>query len=287
MVNSSMKTHTGKNCFITGATNGIGKETAIAMAAQGMHLFLMVRNPAKGEEVKKEIIKLTGNNNIELFIGDLASLTDVRRVAAEFLAKKIPLHLLINNAGVMNIKRELTVDGFEGMFGVNHLAPFLLTMLLLDNLKASAPSRIVNVASDAHRFVSGLNFDDLQTEHSPFKAMKIYGASKLCNIYFTRVLAKKLEGTQVTVNALHPGWVGTGLGANNGWVGKIIIPLQKPFARSPAKGAESSIYLSLSNDVNGVSGKYYFNCKEHRPSKAGCDDQAAQRLWGISEKLCA
>jgi len=275
-----------KNCFITGATNGIGKETAIAVAREGMHLFLMVRNAAKGEAVKKEITELTGNPHIELLVGDMASLADVRRVAAEFLAKKIPLHLLINNAGVMNIKRELTRDGFEGMFGVNHLAPFLLTKLLLDNLKMSAPSRIVNVASDAHRFVSGLNFDDLQMEHTPFKGMKVYGASKLCNIYFTQILAKKLQGTGVTVNALHPGWVGTGLGANNGWVGKIIIPLQKPFARSPAKGAESSIYLALSDEVKGMSGKYYFNCKEHKPSKAGRDEQAAQRLWDISEKMC-
>jgi len=162
-----------------------------------------------------------------------------------------------------------------------------LTQLLLDNLKASAPSRIVNVASDAHRFVSGLNFDDLQTEDSPFKAMKVYGASKLCNIYFTRVLAKKLVGTSVTVNALHPGWVATGLGGNNGFMGKVITTLQKPFARSPEKGAESSIYLALSDELNGVSGQYYFNCKEHKPSKAGRDDEAAQRLWEISEKLVA
>ena len=285
MTSSDMKGKDAKNCFITGATNGIGKETAIAMAREGMHLYLMVRNAAKGEAVKKEITRLTGNPHIELLVGDMACLADVRRVAAEFLAKKVPLHVLINNAGVMNIKRELTADGFEGMFGVNHLAPFLLTNLLLDNLKASAPSRIVNVASDAHRFVSGLNFDDLQMERTPFKGMKVYGASKLCNIYFTQILAKKLAGTQVTVNALHPGWVGTGLGANNGWVGKIIIPLQKPFARSPAKGAESSIYLALSEAVNGVSGKYYFNCKEHKPSKAGRDEAAAQRLWDMSEKL--
>jgi NAD(P)-dependent dehydrogenase (short-subunit alcohol dehydrogenase family) len=282
-----MSDTTIKNCFITGATNGIGKVTAIAMAKQGMHLFLMVRNPAKGEEVKKEIIARTGNPHIELLIGDLASLADVRRVAAEFLAKKIPLQLLINNAGVMNIKRELTADGYEGMFGVNHLAPFLLTQLLLDNIKASAPARIVNVASDAHRFVRGLDFDDLQTEHKPFKAMKVYGASKLCNLYFTRELARRLEGAGVTVNALHPGWVGTGLGGNNGWMGKIITTLQKPFARSPEKGAESSIYVALSEELNGVNGNYYFNCKEHKPSKAGRDDGAALRLWTISEKLCA
>lgn len=285
MTESNVKSNGIKNCFITGASNGIGKATAIAMAEKGFHLFLMVRNASKGEAVKQEIIKRTGNPHVELLIGDLANLADVRRVAAEFLAKKIPLHLLINNAGVVNVKRELTAEGFEGMFGVNHLAPFLLTLLLLDNIKASAPARIVNVASDAHRFVRGLDFDDLQTERAPFKAMKIYGASKLCNIYFTRVLAKQLEGSGVTVNALHPGWVGTGLGGNNGLLGKVITTLQKPFARTPEKGAETSIYVALSDELNGVSGKYYFNCKEHKPSKAGRDDDAAQRLWEVSEKL--
>jgi retinol dehydrogenase-12 len=274
-----------KNCFITGATNGIGKETAIAMAKKNFHLFLLVRNADKGEKVKQEITRLTGNTHIELLIGDMASLADMRRVAAEFLAKNIALHLLINNAGVMNVKRELTADGFEGMFGVNHLAPFLLTLLLLDRIKASAPARIVNVASDAHRFVSGLNFDDLQTEKTPFRAMKIYGASKLCNLYFTQELARRLAGTQVTVNALHPGWVGTGLGGNNGLLGKVITTLQKPFARSPEKGAETSIYVALSDDLNGVNGKYYFNCKEHKPSRAARDEDAAKRLWTISEVL--
>jgi NAD(P)-dependent dehydrogenase (short-subunit alcohol dehydrogenase family) len=258
----------------------------MALAQQGFHLYLMVRNTAKGEAVQQEIIRNTGNPHIELLAGDLNSLADVRHAAAEFLAKDIPLHLLINNAGVVNTTRELTRDGFEGMFGVNHLAHFLLTRLLLDKLKASAPARIINVASDAHRFVDALNFDDLQTEHSPFKAMKNYGASKLCNIYFTRILAKQLEGTQVTVNAIHPGWVGTALGANNGWLGKIATTLQKPFARSPEKGAETSVYLATSHEVEGVSGKYFYNCKEYRPSKVACDDTAAQRLWEISETLC-
>jgi retinol dehydrogenase-12 len=279
--------NTGKNCIITGATHGIGKATAMDLARQGFQLYMMVRNAAKGESVKQEIIQKTGNPNIELLIGDLASLADVRRVAAEFLAKNVPLHLLINNAGVVNTSHQPTKDGFEDMFGVNHLAHFLLTLLLLDKLKASAPSRIINVASDAHRFCKGLNFDDLQTEHSPFKVMKIYGASKLCNIYFTRVLATKLEGSGVTVNALHPGWVGTALGANNGWIGKIATFLQKPFARSPEKGAESSIYLASSSEVEGINGKYFYNCKDYRPSKVACDDAAAQRLWEISERLCS
>ena len=280
-----MSTTNNKNCFITGATNGIGKETAIAVARAGFSIYLMARNASKAETVKNEIIQLTGNPNINILIGDMASLADVRRVAAEFLAKKVPLHLLINNAGVVNTNREVTVDGYEGMFAVNHLAPFLLTQLLLDNIKASAPARIVNVASDAHRFVKGLDFDDLQTERAPFKAMKIYGASKLCNLYFTRELAGKLQGTRVTVNAVHPGWVGTGLGGNNGWLGKVITTLQKPFARSPAKGAETSIYVALSPELERVNGNYYYDCREHKPSRAGRDDEAARRLWMISDAL--
>lgn len=275
-----------KNVFITGTTHGIGKATAMALAQQGFHLYLMVRNAEKGEGVKQDIITKTGNTHIELLIGDLNSLTEVRRVAEEFLAKHIPLHVLINNAGVVNTQRELTQDGFEGMFGVNHLAHFLLTHLLLQNLKDSAPSRIINLASDAHRFVKALNFDDLQTEHTPFKAMKVYGASKLCNIYFTRILAKQLVDTQVTVNAIHPGWVGTALGANNGWLGKIATTLQKPFAQSPEKGAETSIYLATNDEVKDVSGKYFYRCKDYRPSKAACDDEAAQKLWEVSKGLC-
>jgi NAD(P)-dependent dehydrogenase (short-subunit alcohol dehydrogenase family) len=278
---------TAQHCFITGATHGIGKATAMALAQQGFHLYLMVRNAAKGEKIKQDIIQQTGNKQIELLVGDLSKLDDVRKVAAEFLAKNVPLHVLINNAGVVNTSRKLSHDGFEEMFGVNHLAHFLLTHLLMDKLKASAPSRIINVASDAHRFCSGLNFDDLQTEHTPFKTMKVYGASKLCNIYFTRTLATQLENTGVTVNALHPGWVGTALGANNGLFGKVVTTLQKPFAKSPQQGAQSSIYLASSAEVAGVNGKYYFNCKDYRPSKVACDNDAATKLWDISKKLCA
>ena len=281
-----MTTDNDKICFITGATHGIGKATAMALAQQGYHLYLMVRNATKGEKVKEEIIKASGNKHIELLIGDLANLDDVRRVANEFLAKNIPLHLLINNAGVVNTKREVTANGFEGMFGVNHLAHFLLTLLLLEKLKASAPARIVNLASDAHRFVRGLDFDDLQTEHKPFKGMKVYGASKLCNLLFTVELAKKLEGSGVTVNAVHPGWVGTALGANNGIVGKVITTLQKPFARSPEKGAETSIYVATNPELEGMNGKYFYDCKEHKPTRAVRDENAAQHLWQISEQMC-
>lgn len=281
-----MNASENRNCFITGATHGIGKETALALAAQGVHLTLMVRNRNKGEAVRQEITQKTGNPNVNLLVGDLARLTDVRRVANEFLATGKPLHILVNNAGVMNMKHEPTADGFEGMFGVNHLGHFLLTLMLLPGLKAAAPARIVVVASDAHRFVKGIDFDDLQWKARPFQAMKVYGASKLCNILFARELARRLQGMGVSVNALHPGWVATALGANNGWFGKVVTFLQKPFARSPKKGAESSIFVATSPTLEGVSGQYYFNCREHRPSRAACDDEAARRLWAISEKLC-
>lgn len=281
-----MTSNITKNCLITGGTNGIGKVTALAMAKAGMQVFIVARNQKKAEAVRAEIIRDSGNGQIELLIGNLESLSDIKKISAEFLAKKIPLHLLINNAGVVNGSRELTADGFEGMFGVNHLAPFLLTLLLLDALKSAAPSRIVNVASDAHRFVKGLDFDDLQSEQGSFPSMKKYGASKLCNLYFTHELARRLSGSGVTVNAVHPGWVATGLGGQNGLLGKILMVVQKPFARTPEKGAESSIYVATSPELDGVSGKYYFNCKEHKPSRAACDAEAAKRLWKISEELC-
>lgn len=275
-----------RNCLITGGTNGIGRVTALAMAKTGMRVFIVARNAAKAETVRADIVRESGNPHIELLIGNLESLADVKRVAAEFLTKKIPLHLLINNAGVVNGSRQVTADGFEGMFGVNHLAPFLLTLLLLPALKTAAPARIVNVASDAHRFVKGLDFDDLQSEKGGFPAMKKYGASKLCNLYFTRELARRLEGSGVCVNAVHPGWVATGLGGQNGFLGKVLTVVQKPFARSPAQGAACSIYVATSADLEGVNGHYYYDCKEHRPSRAACDDNAAKRLWQISEELC-
>lgn len=281
-----MTSNITQNCLITGGTNGIGKVTALAMAKAGMRVFIVARNQKKAETVRAEIIRESGNELVELLIGDLENLADIRKVATTYLDKKISLHLLINNAGVVNGRRQLTIDGFEGMFGVNHLAPFLLTGMLLDSLKSAAPARIVNVASDAHRFVKGLDFDDLQSELGAFPTMKKYGASKLCNIYFTRELARRLKDSGVTVNAVHPGWVATGLGGQNGFMGKVLTVVQKPFARSPEKGAESSIYVATSPRLEGISGNYYFNCKEHRPSRAACDDKAAKRLWEISEQLC-
>ncbi len=270
--------------MITGATNGIGKETALAIAAMGAETYLVCRNPDKAEQTKSEIITQTGNHQINLLIGDLSSLSEVSAVAASFLQLKKPLHLLINNAGIVNLKREITVDGFEEMFAVNHLAHFLLTHLLLDTLKNSAPSRIVNVSSEAHIFYKRINFNDLSFE-TGFGSMKVYGHSKLANILFTRELAKKLEGTDVTANALHPGTISTGLGTQNGWIGKAIMTGLRPFLKSPQQGAKTTIYTSVSPELDGISGKYFENCKEKQPKPWAQDDDAAAMLWKVSSRM--
>jgi NAD(P)-dependent dehydrogenase (short-subunit alcohol dehydrogenase family) len=273
----------GKTVLITGATSGIGRVTAKTLASAGATIFLLCRDRGRGEEVATEIAKETGNRDVRLLIADLASQADIRRAAAEFLATGSPLHVLINNAGLVNLRRELTTDGIEAVFAVNHLAYFLLTLLLLDRLKESAPARIVNVASDAHRF-GKLDFDDLGSERR-YRWPRVYGQSKLANILFTSELARRLEGTGVTVNCLHPGAVGTGLGKNNGAIARAIIGVLRPFFRTPEKGAETTIYLATSPEVEGVSGKYFSNRREARPSAAATNAADAARLWEISEQL--
>lgn len=270
----------GKTCLITGASSGIGRATALALARQGASLVLLCRDRQRGQETVEEIAATTGTRDVTLLLADLAVQSDVRRVAAEFLATDRPLHVLINNAGVVNLQRSVTADGIETTFAVNHLAYFLLTDLLLDRLRRSAPARIVNVASDAHKF-GRLDFDDLGNERR-YRAMRVYGQSKLANILFTAELARRLEGSGVTVNSLHPGAVSTRLGQNNGAWARAIIGLLRPFFRSPDNGAATSVYLASSPVVEGVSGKYFVNCKERRPSRAAQDADAARRLWDIS-----
>jgi retinol dehydrogenase-12 len=218
-------------------------------------------------------------------IVDFSRLDDVRRFAAEFNSRHDKLHVLVNNAGAMLSERSTTPDGLETTFQVNHLGPFLLTNLLLDKLKASAPARIVNVASTAHRGGS-LDFDDLQSEKS-YIGMRVYGTSKLCNILFTRALAKRLEGTGVTANSLHPGTVRTGFGQDGDARGfmKVGLALIRPFILSPAKGAKTQIYLASSPDIEGKTGLYWSRRRPSRPTKAAQDDDAAERLWKESEKL--
>ncbi len=273
----------GRTCMITGASSGIGRETATALAQLGAKLFLVCRDRARGAETAAEIRSKTGSQDITVLLADLSSQQSIRQLAAEFLKTGEPLHVLVNNAGVVNLTRTLTVDGFEMVFALNHLAYFLLTNLLLDRLGTSAPARIINVASHAHRWAA-VDFDNLQGERS-FRAMRIYGQSKSANILFTYELARRLQGTGVTANCLHPGAVATGLGKNNGAWARTIIGILRPFFRTPAQGARTSIYLASSPDVTATTGKYFVDCRPARSSNASYDEAAARRLWKISAEL--
>ena len=282
-----------KICLITGANSGIGKETAIALAKKGATVVMICRDQSRGEEARRDIIEQSGNQAVELLIADMSSQQSIRTVAAEFQSKYDALHILVNNAGAAIGKRQESVDGIEMTFALNHLGYFLLTDLLLEMLKASAPARIVNVASDAHRGMA-LDFDDLQMEQK-YSTFKGYGRSKLANIYFTYELDRRLNGAAdqraesgITVNALHPGVVRTNI-----WGG--VIPLLGPvikfigrfLMRTPEEGAATSIYLASSPEVEGVSGKYFVDCAETRSSKVSCDEDIARRLWEVSEELCS
>ena len=275
----------GLSCLITGATNGIGTETARTLAEQGVKLTILCRNQNKGEQLKQDLIDSTGNQNIDLLVADMVSLAQVDAAAQQYLDSGKPLDLLINNAGVMNTSRRLTVDGYEEMFAVNHLAPFLLTNRLLPLLQKSDYGRIVNVASDAHHFIRGMGFDDLQSERS-FKAIGGYGRSKLGNILFTRELVKRLGDSSVTVNSLHPGAVSTGMGIQNGGILSKIVPLLlKPFFKTPAQGAQTTLYVALASEMKGVTGGYYANSKPGKIKPWAQDDEAAEKLWKVSQEM--
>jgi NAD(P)-dependent dehydrogenase (short-subunit alcohol dehydrogenase family) len=279
----------GKVCVITGGTDGIGKAAAYALAIQGARLLLHGRDPDKGARAVAELKARSGNPAIDLLPADFASLAEVRRLAAAILERTSRIDVLVNNAGCMFVRRALSKDGYEKTFAVNHLAPFLLTHLLLDTLKSSGSSRIVTTASRAHRDAK-IAFDDLQLTRR-YSPMGAYGISKLANVLFTRALAKRLQGTPVTANCLHPGLVRTNFGRNSendvSPLAKAIIGLVMRFARTPEKGAETLIYLAASPQVQGASGGYYVDCKLVEPSAAGRDDGAAERLWHVSEQLVA
>ena len=273
----------GRVCVITGASSGIGRETALALARMGATLGLVCRNRARGEETRVAIRSATGSTDVELFLADLGVQAEVHRLAGELLARYPAIHVLVNNAGVVNLRYTETVDGVETVFAVNHLAYFLLTHLLLDRLGASAPARIVNVASDAHRW-GRMNFDDLGWRQG-YKAMRVYGQSKLANILFTYELARRLEGSGVTANCLHPGAVATRLGQNNGRIATVLTKMLAPFFRTPAQGAATSIHLASSPAVDGISGRYFSNRREARSSRTAHDRDAARRLWDVSVAL--
>lgn len=269
--------------MITGASSGLGRVTAIELARMGANLTLVCRNRARGENVIAEIREKTGNRTLTLMLADLSVQQSIRELAAAFLDRGEPMHLLVNNAGLFNLKRELTADGIETVFAVNHLSYFMLTLLLLDRIRQSAPARIVNVASAAHRHGT-IDFDDLGGERR-YRPMRIYGQSKLANILFTYELARRLEGSGVTVNCAHPGAVATGLGANNGALAKLLMPVIGLFMRSPARGAATQIYLASSPEVEGISGKYFVDCKPAQSSAESYDTTVARRLWEVSASM--
>jgi retinol dehydrogenase-12 len=274
----------GRTCVVTGATSGIGEQTALGLAREGGRLVLVARSPERAEATLAAIQREVPGAGGEIVLADLASQAAIRRAAAEILARHPRIHLLVNNAGVVNLRRETTPDGFETTFAVNHLAYFLLTELLLPALREAAPARIVNVSSEGHRF-GALDFDDLQSERE-YKWMRVYGRSKAANILFTLELARRLAGSGVTANCLHPGAVSTRLGHQHGWWTPLVTALLRPFFRSPARGAETSLFLALSPEVADVSGRYFKDLRAIEPAGHATDADSARRLWALSARLC-
>ncbi|MBZ0296053.1 MAG: SDR family oxidoreductase [Anaerolineae bacterium] len=271
--------------LITGATNGIGRVAAQSLAQMGATVVIVGRNPDKTERVVKEIRQATGNQQVEMLLGDLSVVEDMRRVANQFRNRYDRLDVLANNAGAMFNERQVTPDGFEKTFALNHLSYFVITTMLLDMLRASAPARIVNTSSQAHRMTGELHFDDLQHEHG-YNAWNVYSQSKLMNILFTVELARRLEGTGVTANSFHPGFVNSGFGKNNGGLMRLAMQMITPlFGRSPEQGAETLIYLASSPDVAQISGAYFVDKQTASPSSTATDTAAARKLWDISESL--
>jgi NAD(P)-dependent dehydrogenase (short-subunit alcohol dehydrogenase family) len=274
----------GKVCLITGATSGIGKATAMGLANMRASVVMVGRDRGRGEAALAEIKEGSANASVDLMLADLSSQEDIRRLADEFKEAYPRLDVLINNAGVIRSKRVTTTDGIEMTFAVNHLAYFLLTNLLLDVLKASAPSRIVNVSSGEQRNGT-IDFDDLQGEKG-YKTAKAYGQSKLANVLFTYELARRLEGTGVSANCLHPGaGVRTNLGSGVSGVFGFTVRALTPLMKSPEKGAETSIYLASSPEVEGLSGRYFVKKAEARSSDVSHDKRMARRLWEASAEL--
>ena len=272
-----------KTILVTGGTNGIGLVTARELARMGAHVTIIGRNAEKCAAVAREIETSTGNP-LEYIVADLSVLGEVRKAARVFREKHTQLHVLVNNAGGMFTQRRLTPDGYEYTFALNHLAYFLLTTLLLDLLKAGAPSRIINISSNAHENAK-IDFGNLQGEKR-YIGLEAYGQSKLANLLFTYELARRLEGSRVTVNAVHPGVVATGFARNNGPIYNIGTWIAgQLFFRKPGQGAQTSIYLASSPEGESVSGKYFVDCRPVESKPQSHDRAAAERLWQISEEM--
>lgn len=275
----------GKVCLVTGANSGIGKVTALELARAGATVVMVCRNPSKGSAAQREIRQRSGNETVDLLLADLSSLQAVRQLATDFQQKYQQLHVLINNAGGPFMQRRLNVDGFEKTLVVNYFSVFLLTNLLLDMLKTSAPARIINVSSVAH-FSAQLDLDDLQMtkRYSVFNA---YGRAKLALILFSYELAKRLEGSGVTVNCLHPGVVATNIWSQP--LPEFLRPLVGLFSRgfgiTPEEGAQTMLFLATSSEVEHVTGKYFEKCQEKQSARSTYDSELQQRLWNISDEI--
>ncbi len=272
-----------KICLVTGSTSGIGKVTVLELAKRGASVVLVSRSRAKGEATQTEIKQATGNQHVELLVADLSVLENVRKLATEFQRTHDRLHLLVNNAGCAYPRRTLTSDGFEATLAVNYLAPFLLTELLLDTLKASAPARIINVSSAQHAIAS-IEFDNLQSERK-FGNLRSYGQAKLAVLLWTYELARRLEGTRVTVNALHPGVTASNFVDGMSGPAALAMKLGKPFLLTSEQGAQTTIYLATSPEVEGVSGKYFVKSHETKSSSRSYDQAVGARLWEMTEQL--
>ncbi len=280
-VKSSMH---GKICMVTGANSGIGKATALALAQMGATVVMVCRDRARGEEARREITTKSRKNAVDLLLVDLSSQQSIRQLIGNFKQRYTHLHVLINNAGAAFTGRRETVDGLEMTFAVNYLAPFLLTNLLLDVLKASAPARIVNVSSNSHE-AGYIAMDDLQAEQH-YSNMRAYGQAKLAVVLFTYELARRLQGTGVTANCLHPGFVATHFGQRDvGPAFRLLVKVIGRFGTSPEKGAKTSIYLASSPEVEGVTGQYFVKSMPKRSAAISYDESLQRHLWEQSAKL--
>jgi NAD(P)-dependent dehydrogenase (short-subunit alcohol dehydrogenase family) len=273
----------GKVVVITGATSGIGEVAAQRLAGMGARIVLVARDAARGQKTLTRLPSIGSGSPHSIHYGDLSRISEAKRVAAEIAAAEPRIDVLINNAGAFFGKRRLTADNLEQTFATNHMAYFVLTLGLKANLLAAAPARVVSTASDAHKGYT-LDFADLQAEtgYSPIRA---YARSKLCNILFTRELARRWSGKGVTANCLHPGFVATRFGDGSGGFLSGVLRIAKIFAITPEKGAETIVYLASSPDVSASSGEYFYKCRPATPTAGGRDDTAANRLWNESAKF--
>ncbi|MFC0213636.1 SDR family oxidoreductase [Paenibacillus chartarius] len=270
--------------MVTGANSGLGKATALSLAKQNARVVMVCRDPHRGELAKEEIVKESGNPNIDLMICDFSALSNVRRLAAEYTNNYGHLDVLINNAGVITRERQLTQDGYEMQFGVNHLAPFLLTNLLLEQLMISKAGRIVTVSSLGH-YYGKIHFDDLHFSKR-YRFFKAYAQTKLANILFTYELARRLEGTGITANCLNPGEAKTNISVyTEGGFAQLLTTLFTPFLKTPEEHADTSVYLALSPEVEGMTGKYFSNRKIVKSKPMTYDRHLASRLWEVSAAM--